>query len=187
MGDSMVSLAVIACGAAFIVFAQVARRRAVAQRGASLRTSGGLPQLAPYFLWVPYAVVAIRPGPRVDVPAPFVALGVALAVAGVAIALWAIVTLGRHYDLLLEVHAGHELVRRGPYALVRHPVYSGLAVHFAGACVATGDLLLLAGTLAVSYPAFYLRARAEEELLRRQFGADYERYAKEVGMLVPFR
>jgi protein-S-isoprenylcysteine O-methyltransferase Ste14 len=184
---ALASAVVIAGGAAFIVFAQLARLRAVAQRGASLRTSGGLPQLAPYFFWVPYAVVALRPGPNVDVPAPLAVLGLCIAVAGVAIALWAIVTLGRHYDLLLEVHAGHELVRTGPYALVRHPVYTGLALHFAGACLATGNLLLIAGTLLVSYPAFYLRARAEEALLRREFTAEYERYAKEVGMLVPFR
>ncbi len=96
-----------------------------------------------------------------------------------------IVTLGRHYDLVLEVHQDHELVRRGPYALVRHPVYTGLALHFAGACLATGNLLLVAGTLLVSYPAFYLRASAEERLLRDRFGAEYEKYAREVPMLVP--
>jgi protein-S-isoprenylcysteine O-methyltransferase Ste14 len=95
------------------------------------------------------------------------------------------VTLGRHYDLVLEVHQDHELVRRGPYALVRHPVYTGLGLHFAGACLATGNLLLIAGTLLVSYPAFYARARAEERLLRGRFGAEYEKYAQEVPMLVP--
>lgn len=112
-------------------------------------------------------------------------LGVAISALGVAFALWSIVVLGRHYDLVLEVHADHELVRRGPYAVVRHPVYTGLGVHFAGACLATGNLLLILGTLLVSYPAFYLRARAEEALLRERFGAEYERYAREVPMLVP--
>jgi len=51
--------------------------------------------------------------------------------------------------------------------------------------LATGNLLLVAGTLLVTYPAFYLRARAEERLLREQFGAQYEKYAQEVPMLVP--
>jgi protein-S-isoprenylcysteine O-methyltransferase Ste14 len=95
------------------------------------------------------------------------------------------VTLGRHYDLVLEVHAGHELVRTGPFAWVRHPVYTGLAIHFIGACLATGNVLLILGTLLVTFPAFYARARAEERLLREQFGGEYDRYAKEVGMLVP--
>jgi protein-S-isoprenylcysteine O-methyltransferase Ste14 len=134
---------------------------------------------------VPYLVIALRPGPEAQVPEALVWVGIALSVLGVAFSLWAIVTLGRHYDLVLEVHQDHELVRRGPYALVRHPVYTGLALHFAGVCLSTGNLLLIAGTLLVSFPAFYLRARAEEALLRERFGAEYEKYAQEVPMLVP--
>jgi protein-S-isoprenylcysteine O-methyltransferase Ste14 len=134
---------------------------------------------------VPYVVIALRPGPEVDVPDVLRWLGIVVSVLGVAFSLWSMVTLGRHYDLVLEVHQDHELVRSGPYALVRHPVYTGLALHFAGACLATGNLPLIAGTLLVSYPAFYLRARAEERLLRDRFGEEYEEYAREVPMLVP--
>jgi protein-S-isoprenylcysteine O-methyltransferase Ste14 len=169
----------------FILSAQVAQRRALGRRGPTLRTAGGLAALVPYFFWVPYVVIGLRPGPEIAVPLAVQWLGVALSVLGVGFALWAMVTLGRHYDLVLEVHEGHELVRRGPYGLVRHPLYSGLGLHFAGVCLATGNLLLIAGTLLVSYPAFYLRARAEEALLREQLGAEYEKYAREVPMLVP--
>jgi protein-S-isoprenylcysteine O-methyltransferase Ste14 len=165
--------------------AQIAQRRAVARRGATLRTAGGLAALTPYFFWVPYLVILLRPGPELDVPIVVVWIGILLSVLGVAFSLWAILTLGRHYDLVLEVHEDHELVRRGPYALVRHPVYAGLAIHFAGTCIATGNLLLVAGTLLVSFPAFYLRARAEERLLRERFGAEYDKYARDVPMLVP--
>ena len=139
----------------------------------------------PYFFWVPYVVIWLRPGPDVAIDEALRWLGVVLSLVGIAFSLWAMVTLGRHYDLVLEVHQDHELVRRGPYALVRHPVYTGLALHFAGACLATGNLLLIAGTLLVSYPSFYARARAEERLLRDQFGGEYETYAREVPMLVP--
>jgi len=161
------------------------QRRALTRRGATLRTAGGFVALVPYFFPVPYVVIGLRPGPEVDVPELLRWLGVALTILGIAFALWAMVTLGRHYDLVLEVHQDHELVRRGPYSVVRHPLYTGLGLHFAGACLATGNLLLIAGTLLVSYPAFYLRARAEERLLRDQFGAEYEKYAREVPMLVP--
>ena len=187
ISDGLGSLIVIAGGVVFITFAQLARRRAVAERGGSLRTSAGLPQLVPYFFWVPYVVVAFRLGPTVPLPDPVRVFGTALSVVGVALSLWAIVTLGRHYDLVLEVHAGHQLVRTGPFAWVRHPVYTGLAIHFIGACLATGSALLIFGTLLVTFPAFYARARAEERLLREQFGDEYVRYAKEVGMLVPLR
>jgi protein-S-isoprenylcysteine O-methyltransferase len=185
IGDELVALIVIAGVAVFITFAQLARRRAVAERGPSLRTSGGVPQLVPYFFWVPYAVVALGLGPKIPLPEPVRLGGVALSVLGVALALWSIVTLGRHYDLVLEVHADHQLVRSGPFKWVRHPVYTGLAAHFIGACLATGNVLLIAGTLLVTLPAFYARARAEEKLLRERFGADYDRYADEVPMLLP--
>ncbi|HEV8655513.1 MAG TPA: isoprenylcysteine carboxylmethyltransferase family protein [Candidatus Limnocylindria bacterium] len=151
----------------------------------TLRTAGGIAALVPYFFPVPYVVIALRPGPEVAIPEAARWLGVALSLVGIAFSLWAMVSLGRHYDLVLEVHADHELVRRGPYALVRHPLYTGLGLHFAGACLATGNVLLIAGTLLVSYPAFYLRARAEEALLRERFGAEYAKYAREVPMLVP--
>lgn len=139
----------------------------------------------PYLFWVPYVVIALRPGPELDIPDALRWAGVGLTALGVAFSLWSIVTLGRHYDLVLEVHQDHELIRRGPYALVRHPVYTGLALHFAGACLATGNLLLIGGTLLVSYPAFYARARAEERLLRDQLGGEYDAYTREVPMLVP--
>ena len=102
--------------------AQIAQRRAVSRRGATVRTAGGLAALAPYFLWVPYVVIAIRPGPELTMPEVLAWLGLALSVIGVAFSLWAIAALGRHYDLVLEVHEDHELIRGGPYGLVRHPV-----------------------------------------------------------------
>lgn len=185
ISDGVISLIVIAGGVVFITFAQLARRRAVAQRGGSLRTSAGLPQLVPYFFWVPYVVVAFRLGPNIAVGELVRLGGAALSVLGVGFSLWSIVTLGRHYDLVLEVHAGHQLVRSGPFAWVRHPVYTGLALHFAGACLATGNVLLVVGTSLVTLPAFYARARAEERLLREQFGSEYDRYMNEVPMLVP--
>ena len=168
-----------------MVSAQIAQRRAVSRRGATVRTAGGIAALTPYFFWVPYLVIALRPGPELEVPPALQWAGIALSILGVAFSLWAVMALGRHYDLVLEVHQDHELVRQGPYSLVRHPVYTGLALHFAGLCLATGNLLLIAGTLLVSYPAFYLRARAEEAMLRDRFGAEYEKYAREVPMLVP--
>jgi len=169
----------------FILSAQVAQRRALSRRGVTVRTAGGITALVPYFFPVPYLVIALRPGPELEVPDILRWLGIALTILGVAFSLWGMATLGRHYDLVLEVHQDHELVRGGPYALVRHPVYTGLALHFAGSCLATGNLLLLVGTLFVTLPAFYARARAEERLLRERFGAEYDAYARGVPMLVP--
>ncbi len=185
MSPVLVSVMSLASIATFMVVAQISRYRAVARRGATVARAGGLARYIAYLVFVPYIVIVARPGPELDVPEPLRWIGLLLIWLGVALALWAVVTLGRHYDLEPEVHQDHELVRAGPYRLVRHPVYTGLALHFAGACLATGNLLLIAGTLFVTVPAFYLRARAEERLLHERFGAAYDQYAREVGMLVP--
>jgi len=185
MSSSLVTAVSIASIVTFMVVAQVSRARGVARRGETVTRSGGLAHYVAYFFFVPYVFIAARPGPELDIPAPLRGLGLILVVAGVVFSLWAIATLGRHYDLELEIHRDHELVRSGPYRIVRHPVYTGLALHFAGACLATGNLPLIAGTLLVIYPALYLRAKTEERLLRERFGSVYDEYARRVGMLVP--
>jgi len=185
VSGGLVSFVVVSSFTLFIVVAQVTRLRGIARRGPTEATAGGIAHWAAAFFWVPYVVVALRLGPELVLPAPAVWLGLVLTVAGVLFAIWAVLVLGRHYDLELEVHRDHELVRRGPYRLVRHPVYTGLGAHMIGACLATGNALLIAGTLFVVLPVFYLRARAEERLLRERFGAAYDEYAREVGMLLP--
>ena len=85
----------------------------------------------------------------------------------------------------VEVHGGHEIVVSGPYRIVRHPVYLGFAVHFIGACLATGNELLIAGTMLITFPALYFRAATEEHLLRESLGPAYDAYARRVPMLVP--
>jgi protein-S-isoprenylcysteine O-methyltransferase Ste14 len=185
MSPTLVTVVALAGIVTFMVVAQLSRIRGVARRGETLARSRGLAHYVAYFFIVPYVVIAARIGPELDVPEPIRWVGLALIVLGIAFALWAIVTLGRHYDLELEIHRDHELVRRGPYRLVRHPIYTGLGLHFAGACLATGNVILIAGTLLVTYPALYLRAKTEERLLRERFGPAYDAYAREVGMLVP--
>ena len=185
MSSSVITFVSVAAIVTFMVVAQVSRLRGLARRGETLARSRGLAHSVAYFFFVPYVVIAARPGPELELPEPFRWVGLALVVVGIAFAVWAIATLGRHYDLELEIHRDHELVRSGPYRLVRHPIYTGLGLHFAGACLATGNLALIAGTLLVTYPALYLRAKTEERLLRERFGPAYDAYAREVGMLVP--
>ncbi len=186
MSDGLVAALAAGSIVAYFAVALTVRRRSIRSRGASLRRVGGAAAVLPYFVPVPYLVVALRPGPELAVAEPLRWMGLALVVGGTAFAAWAAITLGRHFDIDVEFHAGHEVVRRGPYAIVRHPVYSGLALHLLGACLATGNLLLLAGTLCLAIPAFSLRASVEERLLRGELGAAYEDYAREVGMLIPF-
>lgn len=185
MSGELVAAVVSGAFVLYIVVAQLARSRGIRARGRTMARAGGLAAAAPFFVLVPYVVVALRPGPELPLSDGLRWSGLVLAVAGVAFALWAVRTLGEHFDLELEVHEGHQVIQRGPYALVRHPIYTGLALHFIGACLATGNLLLIAGTLGGSFPAFYLRAVAEERLLRGRLGPAYDAYARRVAMLVP--
>lgn len=157
----------VATIALYIALAAVLRARSVRWRGSSLRQGTGLAaRWLPYLLPLPYVVIALRPGPELAVPDALRWVGLALVVLGVALAGWAALTLGRHFDMHVEVHRDHELVRAGPYAVLGHPIYTGLALHLLGACLATGNLLLIAGTLLGAIPAFIARAREEERLLR---------------------
>ena len=185
MSSTLVTLVSVAGIVTFMVVAQLSRIRGLARRGETVARSRGLAHYIAYFFIVPYLAIAARPGPELDLPEPLRWVGLALVVLGISFALWAIATLGRHYDLELEIHRDHELVRNGPYRFVRHPIYTGLGLHFVGACLATGNLILIAGTILVTFPALYLRAKTEERLLREQFGHAYDAYASEVGMLVP--
>ena len=161
------------------------QRRARQLRGGPLRAVGGVARWGPAFAWVPYVALDARPGPTMTPDELVVDVGLALIVAGAMFALWAAATLGTHFDLEPEVHSGHTVVRSGPYRFVRHPVYLGLAVHLIGACVASGNLLLILGVLLAGLPLLYLRARGEEGLLRAELGPAYDAYARKVGMFVP--
>ena len=113
ISDGLASLVVIAGGVVFIVFAQLARRRAVAERGASLRTSTGLPQLVPYFFWVPYAVVALRPGPSVAIPE-------ILQVAGGALSMWAPIVADNAAEIIVALRACESRLQAFREALEQH-------------------------------------------------------------------
>lgn len=186
MSGELIAAVAIAGIVAYLGLATAVRRRSLRLRGPSLRRIGGAAALLPYLVPIPYAVIALRPGPELAVPDTLRWAGLAVVLLGIAFSMWAALTLGRHFDMEVELHAGHEVVRAGPYGLVRHPVYSGLALHLLGATLATGNLLLLAGTLLAALPALYARASIEERLLREHLGAAYDDYARQVGMLVPF-
>ncbi|HEV2249866.1 MAG TPA: isoprenylcysteine carboxylmethyltransferase family protein [Candidatus Limnocylindria bacterium] len=169
----------------YLYLAAAIRRRALEHGRTSVARATGPARWLPFFIFVPYVVMAARVQPELDVPDALRWIGLALIVGGPAFSYWSAATLGRHFDLDVEIHAGHEIVVRGPYRIVRHPVYLGIAIHFVGACLATGTGLIILGTLVVTFPALYLRAAAEERLLRSRLGPAYDAYARRVPMLIP--
>jgi protein-S-isoprenylcysteine O-methyltransferase Ste14 len=115
-----------------------------------------------------------------------VASGVALLIAGLAFAVWGRTHIGEYWSGTITVKEGHRLIRTGPYALVRHPIYAGLFVGVFGTVMATGEVRD-AVALALLGVVHFFKIRREERWLVQEFGAQYLQYRKEVSALVPFR
>jgi protein-S-isoprenylcysteine O-methyltransferase Ste14 len=111
---------------------------------------------------------------------------VALVAVGFAFAWWARIYLGPLWSGGIVRREGHRIVDTGPYALVRHPIYTGLMISaFAFAAIKATPLALLGACLITL--GFALKARIEERFLAAELGeADYAAYRARVPMLVPF-
>ncbi len=111
--------------------------------------------------------------------------GAALTAGGLLFSVWGRRRLGKNWSQAVTVKEGHELITSGPYALVRHPIYTGLLLAFIGSAVARGEWRgLLAATLV--FGALWHKLRLEEKWMRAQFGESYEAYSRRVAALVPY-
>lgn len=111
--------------------------------------------------------------------------GLAVTAGGISLALWARVMIGRNWSGTVTVKEDHQLVRRGPYTLVRHPIYSGLLLASLGTAVAGREYRGLVGLVLV-FIGFWVKLRMEEQFMTEQFGAEYTRYKQEVKALIPY-
>lgn len=108
---------------------------------------------------------------------------VALTVAGFAFAWWARIHLGRLWSGGVALREAHRVVDSGPYALVRHPIYTGLFTAVTAMAVMQGTPLSLLGA-ALFVLGFTLKARVEERFLEQALPG-YADYRRRVGMIVP--
>lgn len=111
-------------------------------------------------------------------------VGVALSFAGCLIAIWARLTLGRNWSAQVSLKTGHELVRSGPYAYIRHPIYAGLLLAVVGTAIVLGEWRGIAAITLIAI-AHGLKARIEEQFLISQFGEEYAHYREKTGFLIP--
>jgi len=111
--------------------------------------------------------------------------GTALLVLGLAFSVWARIHLGRNWSATVTVKHDHELIRGGPYARVRHPIYTGLLLGFIGTAIVRGDWR---GVLAVVIVllALWRKLRLEERFMSETFGDEYRRYCEHTAALIPF-
>jgi protein-S-isoprenylcysteine O-methyltransferase len=131
---------------------------------------------------------SFRPGPlnALFLPAtPAVQwTGFGITVAGIGIAVLARIMLGGNWSGTVTVKEDHRLVRSGPYAVVRHPIYSGLALALLGTAVSQARMGALLG-VAVAVLGWRFKSRIEEAFMEQEFGAEYAEYKRQVKALIP--
>lgn len=111
-------------------------------------------------------------------------IGVVLFAAGGALRLWPVFVLGNRFSGLVAIQPGHTLLTTGVYGVIRHPSYLGLLVNSLGWALAfrSGVGVLLT---ALMIPPLIARIRAEEKLLRAEFGTEYDAYCARTSRLIP--
>jgi len=135
-------------------------------------------------------IIAVLPFEALNWPflpsSPAVTLAATAAtVLGVGFAIWARVYLGSNWSMNVTVKAEHTLVRGGPYAWVRHPIYTGMILGLLGTAAVHKEVryLLAAALIAVM---FLLKIAIEERFMAEEFGEQYATYRHEVKALIPF-
>ncbi|WP_212003892.1 isoprenylcysteine carboxylmethyltransferase family protein [Chitinophaga sp. HK235] len=113
------------------------------------------------------------------------AIGAILCMVGVATAIWSRVLLGTNWSGGVTAKKDHELIVRGPYRLIRHPIYTGFVAAMAGTCLVTG------GWSAIIVSTIYtlglcMKINREETLLNELFPGTYAVYQQHTRKLIPF-
>ena len=115
---------------------------------------------------------------------PVQIVGLVLFVAGLGLAVWARIYLGRNWGMPMTEKEEPELVTSGPYRFVRHPIYSGILLAILGSALATTVYWLIALVALGIY--FVYSARVEERLMTGSFPSAYPSYKSHTKMLIPF-
>jgi protein-S-isoprenylcysteine O-methyltransferase Ste14 len=131
----------------------------------------------------PYFTPIVSMSKRTEAIVLFVAS--AIGVASIFFCYTAMRTLGKQWSLIAQVVSGHELIQRGPFAIVRNPIYLamlGLLLQ-AGIVVSVWEAILPA--IVLFLVGTWIRISEEEKILRREFGSRFDEYAQRVPVFIP--
>jgi protein-S-isoprenylcysteine O-methyltransferase Ste14 len=120
--------------------------------------------------------------PRPFASGPVAAIGMVHTALGIGFATWARVIIGRNWGRPMSQKENPELVTGGPYACVRHPIYSGLILAMIGTALVLNDFEIPLALGAV----FIYSALREERYLLEQFPNSYRQYKQRTKRLVPY-
>jgi protein-S-isoprenylcysteine O-methyltransferase Ste14 len=112
-------------------------------------------------------------------------LGAAIYALSVVLLTWVHVSLGKNFSSTLRIRSDQQLVTWGPYAYVRHPMYSAICLVVTGMALLSANWMIGAGGLVFVALIVWLRTPKEEEMMTRAFGEPYRQYAARTGRLIP--
>jgi len=138
-----------------------------------------------WWLLLDRRIPRVRATRFVPMSLPVIYGGVALTVAGLALALCVRFYLGGNWSAQVELKRDHQLIRTGPYAIVRHPIYSGFMLAALGTAFVYGELHELLAFVLILI-AWTWKSRLEEAFRVAQFGSEYDQYRKQVKGVIPF-
>lgn len=123
-----------------------------------------------------------------DAPSSLICTFLVALLGGLAIATFIAATraMGKNWSVVARTRSDHQLVRSGPFAVVRHPIYLALFLYMLSFGIAFGHLFQLLIATPFYFAGALIRIREEEKLLRAQFGEEHERYTREVPAFIPF-
>ena len=112
-------------------------------------------------------------------------LGAAITVGGLLFSVWARQHLGRNWSSQVSIKQDHELITTGPYAVLRHPIYTGILAGFLGVAIALSEVRGFV-VFVLFFLMFWTKLSKEEQFMRSQFGEAYATYVRRTSALVPY-
>lgn len=113
------------------------------------------------------------------------AIGLLISISGYNLCYWSRKELAQNWSGKVAIQENHQLIKSGPYKIIRHPIYSGVLVLMLGTSIIIGSWLAFIWTFFCFF-GLYRKGKQEEELLMKEFGEAYNQYRKETKMLIPF-
>ena len=112
-------------------------------------------------------------------------IGLSFCYLGLVIACWSRYLLGKNWSVSVQKKEDHELIKKGAYKLIRHPIYSGLILMFLGNAIILGRWRGLVAVLIV-FISFWFKLKKEEHWLTDLFGNKYREYILETKAIIPW-
>lgn len=112
-------------------------------------------------------------------------IGLSISIIGAIIACTSRYILGKNWSLSVQRKANHQLIQRGIYKIVRHPIYTGLLLLFIGNAIIVGDYRAIIAVLIV-FVSLWQKLKKEEKLLSETFGTKYTEYKNQTKALIPY-